>query len=162
MRAYTGGMRVNRWLARLFGFSLLIACVGPQLPDRSAPQVYEGRGFSVVVRKDVLSNAVSPEPGVTLYDFHVGSQQILFAYVGDKPGYPRFGGAALVEEDLRLASGLEAHCRSVKAERGRSRECLVTLSRGSPGKLHAFYAELGEEWAAVADGIVQSVAARGN
>lgn len=153
-------MRVDRWFARMLGFSLLVACGGPPEPDRSAPQKYEGRGFSATLRKDVLSNAVSPEAGVTLYDFHVGSQQILFAYVGDKPGYPRFAGPALIDEDLRLPSGLDAHCRTLKAQRGKSRECLIKLSRTSPRKLHAFYAELGEEWARIADGIVESIAAR--
>ena len=153
-------MRVDRWLVRMLVSSLVVASGCRPLPDRSAPQPYEGRGFSATLRKDVLSNAVSPEPGVTLYDFHVGSQQILFAYLGDKPGYPRFGGAALVEEDVRLRSGLKAHCRTIKAERGRSRECLIVLSRQSPRKLHAFYAELGDEWATIADGIVESIAAR--
>jgi hypothetical protein len=151
---------VKRWRAAALGLCLLSACVGPTLPDRSAPQAYEGRAFSAMLRKDVLSNAVSPEPGVTLYDFHVGSQQILFASVGDKPGYPRFGGAVLAEEDLHLPSGLTAHCREMKVERGRSRECLITLSQRSPKKLHAFYAELEPKWASVADGIMLSIAPR--
>lgn len=150
-------MRAACWV---LGMSLSVGCGGPAEPDRTAPQSYQGKGFSATLRKDVLSNAISPEPGVTLYDFHIGSQPVLFAYVGDKPGYPRFAGAPQAEEDMKLASGLDAHCRIMKAPHGRSRECLIALSDSSPKKLHAFYDALDPEWANVADALIQSFAPR--
>jgi hypothetical protein len=145
----------------LFGLSLFAACAWPQEPDRTAPLPYQGRGFSATLRKDVSSNAMTPEPSVTLYDFHIGSQPILFIYVGDKPGYPRFPGPAQSEEDVRLPSGLQAHCRSLKVEQGRSGECLIALSPSSPKQLHAFYDSLEPQWANISDAITQSVAPRG-
>lgn len=139
---------------------LLVACGGPQEPDRSAPQAFEGRGFSATVRKDVLHNAVTPEPGVTLYDLHIGSQPILFLYVGDRPGYPRYKQPPDREEDLQLPSGLSAHCRASHTAAGRARECLITLGTRSPARLHAFYDALTPEWASVSDAIIQSLAPR--
>ena len=149
-----------RRLAVVSSLCLIWACSGPPEPDRGAPQGYQGRGFSATLRKDVRSNVMTPEPSVTLYDFHVGSLQILFMYAGDKPGYPRYGGAAESEQDVQLPSGLEAHCRIMKAERGRTRECLISLPQGSPKQLHAFYSELEPKWASVADAIIESLAPR--
>ena len=149
-----------RRLALVSSLCLQWACSGPPEPDRGAPQVYQGRGFTATLRKDVRSNAMTPEPSVTLYDFHIGSMPILFLYAGDKPGYPRYAGSPQSEQDVRLPSGLEAHCRVMKAERGRTRECLISLSQRSPKQLHAFYSELEPHWASVADAIIQSFTPR--
>ena len=150
-------MGMRTWL---FGWLLLAACGGPAEPDRAAPQSFTGRGFTATVRKDVLHNAVTPEPGVTLYDFHIGSQPILFLYLGDRPGYPRYTWKPQREQDETLPSGLRAHCRAARSDGAHARECLITLGASSPRQLHAFYDALTPEWAAVSDAIIHSLAAR--
>ena len=150
-------MRVRSWVS--IGWLVLVGCGGPSEPDRAAPQSFAGRGFTATVRKDVLHNAVTPEPGVTLYDFHIGSQPILFLYLGDRPGYPRYTWKPQQEQDETLPSGLRAHCRAARSDGAHARECLITLATRSPRQLHAFYDKLTPEWAAVSDAIIQSLAA---
>jgi hypothetical protein len=129
-------------------------------PDRTEPRAFDGLGFSATIRRDVLSNAETPEPGVTLYDFHVGSRQLLFLYAGDSAGYPHFSWAADREQEQTLASGLAAHCRFAESAQGRARECLIKLSPRSPKQLLAFYEKLPDKWANVADAIIESIQAR--
>jgi hypothetical protein len=146
--------------ARLWLLVPLLACSGMKEPDRSRPVHYDGRGFSATLRMDVSSNAVTPTPGVTLYDFHVGSRALLFMYVGDRPGYPHFSWAPEQATDLQLPSGLTAHCRSAQGDRGTARECLIDLAQISPRKLHVWYDELEPKWARAADVIIESIKPR--
>jgi len=154
-------MRWQERLAWLLSLGALAGC-GPAQPDRTAPQAFEGRGFRATLRKDVLHNTITPQPGVTLYDFHVGSKPLLLVYVGDKPGYPRFAWRPEREEELALPSGLHGQCRAAQTEHGRARECLITLGRSSPRALHVSYEALGPDWVEVADGIIASVAPSGS
>jgi hypothetical protein len=140
-----------------------LLCFGCSLvpePLRSEPRTFEARDFTATIRRDVMTNEESPTPGVTLYDFHVGSRPLLFLYAGDDAGYPHFSWAADREQDLTLSSGLSAHCRYAESAEGRARECLIELSKRSPKQLMVFYEKLPAEWASVADAIIQSVRAR--
>jgi hypothetical protein len=130
----------------------IASCGASQEPDRHAPSTFRGNGFALTIRKDVLYNAISPTPGVTLYDFHIGSQPLLFAYVGDKPGYPHFAGAPERERELELSSGLHATCRETSA----SRECLIALGDDSPKKLHVWHEKLEPRLRDTADSIIES------
>ena len=149
-------LRLTCWVMSLLCFG----CRGlvPE-PSRSEPRPFEGHGFSATIRRDVLTNEDSPTPGVTLYDFHVGSRPLLFLYAGDNAGYPHFSWAADREDTLTLPSGLSAHCRYAESAEGRARECLIALSKRSPKQLMVFYEKLPPEWASVADGIIDSVRA---
>lgn len=148
---------------RLMCWVISLCCFGCSLvpePARSEPRPFQGRGFSMTIRRDVLSNEESPTPGVTLYDFHVGSRQLLFIYVGDDAGYPHFSWAADREQNLTLHSGLSAHCRYAESAEGRARECLIALSKRSPKQLMVFYEKLPTVWADIADAIIESIRAR--
>jgi hypothetical protein len=112
------------------------------------------------VRRDVLSNVENPAKGVTLYDFHVGSRQLFFLYVGDDAGYPHFSWAADREAEHTLPSGLKAHCRYAESPDGQARECLIALSTHSPKQILVFYEKLPANWASVADGIIDSIEPR--
>jgi hypothetical protein len=129
-------------------------------PDRTEPRVFDGRGFKATIRRDVLNSSETPQPGVTLHDFHVGSMPLLFIYEGDDAGYPHFSWAADREEAQQLTSGLQGHCRYAETDKGRARECLIQLSKRSPKQLMAFYEKLPDKWADVADAIIDSVAAK--
>lgn len=132
---------------------LLLAC---SEPDRSAPKRFDGYGFSLTLRKDILTSAEEPTPGVHLYDFHVLSMPFLFLYVGDKPGYPHFAAQPQEETDEALASGLSAHCRRSRG----ARECLITLSDHSPKQLHIWYEHLDAQWVKAADTVIMSLRPR--
>jgi hypothetical protein len=107
---------------------------------------------------DVSDNRATPTPGVTLYDFHVGSLPLLFMVEGDRPGYPHFGWKPEHEEDSTLASGLRAHCRSAHSGDHASRECLITLGPQSPKQLHVWYEQLTAPSSRFADDIIDSIA----
>ena len=151
-------MRAPTSLVWLLWAGVVTACAAGKEPDRAAPQAFQGRGFRALLRKDVLHNTLTPAPGVTLYDFHIGSQPLLIVHVGDRPGYPRYDFRADHEEDLQLASGLSGHCRAATSEHGSARECLFALGPETPRHLHAFYEALGPERAKLADGVIQSFA----
>lgn len=154
-------MVLRRWLALVAAVSMLYslsACHAPPEPNRAEPRAFDGRWFTATIRRDVLSNEVTPTRGVTLYDFHVGSLPLLFAYVGDHAGYPHYGWAADREEQERLPSGLRAHCRYAVSQQGRARECLIALSERSPKQLMVFYDQLSSQWANAADAIIASIA----
>lgn len=154
---------LSRRVLTLMVWDLVIVgcgCSAVPEPDRTEPRPFEGHGFRATVRLDVLSNVDTPVPGVTLYDFHVGSRPLLFVYVGDKAGYPHFGWDADREERLVLPSGLRAHCRYRRSGRERARECLIALSESSPKQLMLFYEKLPKKWSRVADGIIESIAPR--
>ena len=152
-------LRVLRLMCWVMGLGCLGCSLVPE-PSRSEPRPFEGRGFSATIRRDVLTNEESPAPGVTLYDFHVGSRQLLFLYAGDDAGYPHFSWAADREQRVVLRSGLSAHCRYAESAEGKARECLIQLSKRSPKQLMVFYEKLPAEWASVADAIIESVSAR--
>lgn len=146
---------------RLLWLSALVMCLqsvgcNPE-PARDAPRPFEGREFRATIRRDVLHNSHVPTPGVTLYDFHVGSLPLLLVYVGDQAGYPHFGWAADREGKHTLRSGLKGHCRVAQRPEGRARECLIALSETSPKQLMIFYEKLSPEWADVADAIIESI-----
>lgn len=141
-----------RLLAAALCVTSIASCGASQEPDRHAPRAFRGKGFELTIRKDVLFNEISPIPGVTLYDFHIGSQPLLFAYAGDKPGFPHFGGAPEHEEVLETRSGLSGTCRDV----GEGHECLITLGDDSPKKLHVWYEKLDPGMRKTADRIIAS------
>jgi hypothetical protein len=147
-------MNVMRWLlAAVWLGSSLLACQASREPDRFAPREFAGRGFRMTIQADVLSNTIKPAPGVSLYDFHVGSTPILFAYAGDTPGWPHFAGAPEHADDSTLSTGLSARCHSI----GNARECLIALGDKSPQKLHVWYEKLDGAMAKRADAIIDSV-----
>lgn len=135
----------------------LCACEEWREPDRTKPLPFKGHGFRAQLRMDVSTNKLEPAPGVTLYDFHVGSMPLFIAYVGDQPGFPHFAFTPEHETDKPLASGLRAHCRGAQQAKGAARECLITLSDHSPKQLHVWYEDLAPRWAEVADRIIASV-----
>ena len=139
-----------RWA---FAALCLVACQASREPDRFAPREFAGRGFRLTIQEDVLSNTVKPAPGVALYDFHVGSTPLLFAYAGDAPGWPHFPGAPEHDENITTSAGLHAHCRNV----GEARECLIDLGDKTPQKLHLWYEKLDAAMAKRADAIIDSV-----
>ena len=140
--------------------SSTLACAPVAEPDRAQPRQFDGDGFTATLRRDVRSSTQTPEYGVTLYDFHIGSLPLLFMYVGDQAGYPHFGWAAKREQQQTLRSGLWAHCRYAELEAGQARECLIVLSKESPQQLMVFYDKLPAKWAKVADAIIDSIAPR--
>jgi hypothetical protein len=121
-------------------------------------RIYKGFGFSAALPSDVLVNAGSPGEGFKLYDFHVGSRPLLFAYVGDRPNAPHFKWPGAVV-DKELSSGLQGTCRLQKSQDATSRECLFRLSEDYPQKLHIWYEKLNDDAKQVADKIVDSLAA---
>jgi hypothetical protein len=141
-----------RLLAAALCLVSIASCAASQEPDRHAPRTFRGNGFALTIRKDVLYNAISPTPGVTLYDFHIGSQPLLFAYAGDKPGYPHFAGAPEREEALETSTGLSGTCRETSG----NRECLIKLGDDSPKQLHVWYEKLDPGQRATANHIIQS------
>jgi hypothetical protein len=153
-----------RWTGTLVWLVALAGCncdwKAAQLPNRAEPRAFEGRGFSATIRADVRHSADTPEQGVTLYDFHVGSMPLLFVYAGDNAGYPHFNWPGAGEEKQALPSGLTARCRSAEHKDGKARECLIALSKQSPQQLLVFYEKLSDQWAGVADAIVESIKPR--
>lgn len=145
---------------RLIGLLCLLAassCKEAQVPDRTEARSFEGKGFSATIRRDVLHSVESPERGVTLYDFHVGSMPLLFVYAGDNAGYPHFNWPGMGDEQRTLPSGLLARCRESAKKDGKARECLIALSKQSPKQLLVFYEKLTDHWAGVADAIIDSI-----
>jgi hypothetical protein len=134
-----------------------VGCTPLQEPNRAEPRAFEGDSFSATIRRDVLHSVESPERGVTLYDFHVGSMPLLFVYAGDNAGYPHFNWPGTSDEQQTLASGLSARCRSAQNKDGKARECLIALSKQSPKQLLVFYEKLPDHWASVADAIIASI-----
>ena len=153
--AYNPGM--VRTIGTLLWLFALAGCKAAQEPNRAEAREFDGRGFSATIRADVLHNAETPENGVTLYDFHVGSMPLLFVYAGDNAGYPHFNWPAASEVQQALASGLSARCRTAEHKDGKARECLIALSKQSPKQLLVFYEKLTDHWAGVADAIIESI-----
>jgi hypothetical protein len=131
----------------------LVACQASREPDRLAPREFAGRGFRMTIQADVLSNTIKPTPGVALYDFHIGSTPLLFAYAGDQPGWPHFAGVPERDENITTSSGLHAHCRTL----GGAHECLIELGDKTPQKLHVWYDKLDAPLAKRAEAIIDSV-----
>ena len=149
-----------RWIGTLLCLVVLWAwsgCKEAQEPNRAEPRAFDGGGFQATIRADVLHNTETPERGVTLYDFHVGSMPLMFVYAGDNAGYPHFNWPAASEEQETLPSGLAARCRSAEHKDGKARECLIALSKQSPKQLLVFYEKLSDKWAGVADAIIASI-----
>lgn len=130
----------------------IASCDASKEPDRRAPRTFRGNGFALTIRKDVLYNAISPAPGITLYDFHIGSQPLLFAYAGDKPGFPHFAGAPEHEAALETRGGLSGSCRDTAD----GHECLFRLGDDSPKQLHLWYERLDPGLRETADRIIAS------
>jgi hypothetical protein len=140
---------------------VLLAAVGcVKNAELGHSKTYQGLGFTVVLRSEVLANADSPGEDSRLYDFHVGSHPLLFAYVGDHPGAPHFSwpgdGVNVV-----LKSGLTGLCRRQHDSNARrtSRECVFRLGDEFPQLLHIWYDSLDAGLQRTADGTIDSLAA---
>lgn len=151
-------MRELVWLTACVGLVLLAACDRGKGYVRGRIRIYKGFGFSAALPSDVRANDGNPAQDTHLYDFHVGSRPLLFAYVGNAPNAPHFKWSGAVV-DTELHSGLQGTCRTKQSSAGLSRECLFRLSDDFPQKLHIWYENLDDSASRVADAVVDSLEA---
>jgi hypothetical protein len=160
MRTATN-MRGDVWLGIVIRVALVLlaACSPGKGYESGRIRIYEGLGFTARLRSEVLVNAASPGEGFRLYDFHVGSRPLLFAYVGNQPNAPHFKWPGEIV-DTELKSGLQGTCRLRREQASSrvSRECLFTLGDEFPQKLHIWYEKLDDDSRQMADAIVESLA----
>ena len=160
----TGMQRVHRfklcsWLRVSASILALAAWSCTKNSEIGHSHTYVGVGFTMVLRPEVLSNADSPGEDFRLYDFHVGSHPLLFAYAGNRPNHPHFSWSA-PSIDTELESGLRGKCRSRRDPRGTgmSRECLFDLGHENPSRLHIWYENLDPKLMKTADLAIASIA----
>jgi hypothetical protein len=139
----------------------MVCALGCEPKDETksySSHVFQGRAFTASLRQDVLTNTLTPTPGVTLYDFHVGSRPIFFIYVGDSPGWPHFAWVPDEEIAFESSGGLSGKCRRKQTASGTSRECIFQLGDESPKLLHVWYEDLDKTTTALSETILTSLA----
>ena len=157
---HDGYRRLGNAVCGLCVIATLVACKGQSASDIAHPHLYRGFGFTAMLRPEVLSSADNPGDGFWLYDFHVGSRPLMFAYAGDQPNVPHFTWNA-PQLATNLKSGVRGICKQLRdANKGRaSRECVFDLGRQTPRHLHLWYDSLDATLQRTADEAIGSIAA---
>lgn len=122
-------------------------------------KTFAGWGFEVSVNNRTIVESRSPVEDFEIYTFTEENKNILFAYAGSNPGFPKFSERASDRKHGKIGN-LDATCIEWSDAQGsHSRECLVDLANplGFPKFVHFWYEDLNHELQDSADEIICSI-----